>query len=84
MSTVLRIARDGRGTVLRLAEVSGRSASVVVASTHTDAPIRQSDIVERRGRVLSAGADLRLQLRPWEVRTILVDAAGAEAEASEL
>jgi alpha-mannosidase len=66
----LRPARNGNGTVLRLAEAAGSPAVVSVRGLSDGAAVWQSDLTERRLRRAPQGP---WSLRPWEVRTWIVE-----------
>lgn len=69
VTAALRVARDGSGTVLRLAEASGRQARVTVAGLPDRARVWVSDLIERRHRP----AGTMVELRPFQVKTLLIE-----------
>lgn len=70
VTAVLRLARDGRGRVLRLAEAAGRPAMVSVGGLPAGSRVWESNVVEDR---LCRAASRPWRLRPWEVRTWIVE-----------
>jgi alpha-mannosidase len=74
VTNVVRSARSGSGTVLRVAETSGRPARVRVDGLPTGSRVWRSDVTEVRHRPLECDPDgLILTLRAWEVRTLVLD-----------
>jgi alpha-mannosidase len=75
VTTDLRVARDGSGTVIRLSEGAGRPTPVRVNGLPADATVWRADLTERRSTVAGTGPELSFTLSPWEVRTLIVDDA---------
>jgi alpha-mannosidase len=67
----LRPARDGTGVVLRLAEAGGHPAVVHFRSLPAESTLWETDLTERRLR--PARPARSVSLRPWEVRTLIID-----------
>ncbi|MEQ4210120.1 glycoside hydrolase family 38 C-terminal domain-containing protein [Actinopolymorpha sp. B9G3] len=78
VSSVVRLARTGVGTVVRIAETSGRAVRTTVSGLPAGAQVRESDLTETRGRPIGSGGTAVVDLRPWQVRTLLVDAGRLE------
>jgi alpha-mannosidase len=69
-----KAARRGRGTVVRVYEPHGRSATSTVAGVPEGAEVWEVTVTEDRVCRLEAVAGVvTLALRPWQVRTLLVE-----------
>lgn len=73
VTTALRVARSGNGVVLRVAEAAGRRTPVVIRDLPTTARVWSADLAEHRRVVVGVGAECSLTLRPWEVRTLVIE-----------
>jgi alpha-mannosidase len=73
VTAALRVARNGKGTLVRLAEVSGRATQVTLGGIPDDATVWASDLTETRHHSVGQGPSTTLTLRPADVRTLIVE-----------
>jgi alpha-mannosidase len=74
LPSILKRARDGSGTIVRLYESSGRTSAARIAGLPASAAVWECSIVEDRLRRLPAEAGSAvLTFGPWEVKTLLVE-----------
>lgn len=72
----LKVAEDGSGVVVRLVETRGAPAEAVlrIGRRFSVAAVRETDLLERRLRDLQVeGRAVRVELQPYEVKTVLVE-----------
>lgn len=71
--STLKRAEDGEGTVVRLYESAGLAASTSLCGIPARATVVESNIVEDPGKELTVeDGRVVLDLRPWEVKTLIV------------
>ncbi|MHB8719219.1 MAG: alpha-mannosidase [Candidatus Dormibacteria bacterium] len=73
--TALKAAHDGSGeVVVRVAETAGAPATAVLRGLPGGAAVREASVIEDAGSALCIDGDgaVRLELRPWQVRTLRV------------
>lgn len=76
VAAVVKVARQGRGRVLRLYESTGRAATTELAGVADNAEVWEITVAEDRVQRLDVESGrVHLAFRPWQVRTILVEAA---------
>jgi alpha-mannosidase len=69
----LRVARDGSSIVVRLVEMAGERAAVMIGGLPAASSAWSSNLVEDRvGALDRAGDRIDVGLRPWEARTVLI------------
>ncbi|WP_166345786.1 alpha-mannosidase [Phytoactinopolyspora limicola] len=73
VTTALRVARDGSGTVIRLVEAAGQRTPVQLRGLPAGASVWRADVTEHRRVLAGTGPEVSLMLRPWQVDTIVVD-----------
>ena len=70
----LKIARDGKGMIVRLYESAGRTVETRLQGLPASASVTETNIVEDRLRTLDArNGGLSLIFRPWQVRTLRIE-----------
>ncbi|HSV73965.1 MAG TPA: glycoside hydrolase family 38 C-terminal domain-containing protein [Chthonomonadales bacterium] len=75
MVSCLKRARSGSGVVMRLYESHGRAGQAVVSGLPAGATVTEVSVTEDRiGPMPLAGDAVRLNFRPWQVRSLLIEA----------
>ncbi len=76
LPAALKLAHNGAGKVIRLYESCGQSGEISVGGLPAGCQVWETNVVEDKlSELLVTNGQVSLSFRPWQVRTLLVEAA---------